>query len=180
MSATETTGLTPAPYDLGTREQFLDAFEREHAVTLRVLRAFPPGHEELRPAERSGTAREVASTLLMEQGLAERALTTGFDWSSPSPPPPPGPDTLAGIADAFDQAHRRVAALVRGMSDEDLQETVSFPVAPKTMGDWPRLQFLWMMLMDQIHHRGQLSVYLRMAGGRVPSIYGPSADEPWL
>ena len=36
-----------------------------------------------------------------------------------------------------------------------------------------------MMLWDQIHHRGQLSVYLRMAGGSVPSIYGPSADEPW-
>jgi len=35
------------------------------------------------------------------------------------------------------------------------------------------------MLDDQIHHRGQLSVYVRMAGGKVPSIYGPSADEPW-
>jgi uncharacterized damage-inducible protein DinB len=35
------------------------------------------------------------------------------------------------------------------------------------------------MLMDSIHHRGQMSVYLRCAGGKVPSIYGPSADEPW-
>jgi uncharacterized damage-inducible protein DinB len=47
------------------------------------------------------------------------------------------------------------------------------------MGDIPVYAFLWAMLADQIHHRGQLSVYLRMAGGKVPSIYGPSADEPW-
>jgi uncharacterized damage-inducible protein DinB len=37
-----------------------------------------------------------------------------------------------------------------------------------------------MFLHDQIHHRGQLTVHLRMAGGRVPSIYGPSKDEPWF
>jgi uncharacterized damage-inducible protein DinB len=43
----------------------------------------------------------------------------------------------------------------------------------------PVSDILWIMLMDSIHHRGQLSVYVRMAGGKVPSIYGPSADEPW-
>jgi uncharacterized damage-inducible protein DinB len=47
------------------------------------------------------------------------------------------------------------------------------------MGDVPKMQALWMFLCDQIHHRGQFSVYLRMADGKVPSIYGPSADEPW-
>ncbi len=41
-------------------------------------------------------------------------------------------------------------------------------------------KFLWMLLCDQIHHRGQFSIYLRMAGGKVPSIYGPTADEPWM
>jgi uncharacterized damage-inducible protein DinB len=49
--------------------------------------------------------------------------------------------------------------------------------------DWigrqaPRLEALTSMLFDQVHHRGQMSVYVRMAGGLVPSIYGPSADEP--
>jgi uncharacterized damage-inducible protein DinB len=42
------------------------------------------------------------------------------------------------------------------------------------------IQVAWMILSDQIHHRGQFSVYLRMAGGKVPSIYGPTADEPWM
>jgi uncharacterized damage-inducible protein DinB len=48
------------------------------------------------------------------------------------------------------------------------------------MGDVPKVAFLWFILHDQIHHRGQFSVYLRIAGGKVPSIYGPSADEPWF
>ena len=48
------------------------------------------------------------------------------------------------------------------------------------MADVPKMQFLWMLLSDQIHHRGQLSVYLRMADAKVPSIYGPSLDEPWM
>ena len=47
------------------------------------------------------------------------------------------------------------------------------------MGDIPNIQFLWFILHDHIHHRGQFTVYQRMAGGKVPSIYGPSADEPW-
>jgi uncharacterized damage-inducible protein DinB len=53
-------------------------------------------------------------------------------------------------------------------------------VAPKQTGDVRRVDVRWLMLMDGVHHRGPLSVYLRMADGTVPSIYGPSADEPWM
>jgi uncharacterized damage-inducible protein DinB len=48
------------------------------------------------------------------------------------------------------------------------------------MADVRVIDILWFMLMDSIHHRGQLSVYVRMTGGKVPSIYGPSGDEPWV
>jgi uncharacterized damage-inducible protein DinB len=132
-----------------------------------------------RSSEKSKTARELAWLFVMEQGLAERALTTGFDWSQPKAPPEP-PEELDAIIDAFEEAHRRVAALVRGASDDELRGTVQFFVAPKTLGDIPKQQFLWFLLHDQIHHRGQFSVYLRIAGARVPSIYGPTADEPWF
>jgi uncharacterized damage-inducible protein DinB len=56
---------------------------------------------------------------------------------------------------------------------------VRMPVGPRRSSPMRRGNALWLMLNDSIHHRGQLTVYLRMAGGRVPSIYGPSADEPW-
>jgi uncharacterized damage-inducible protein DinB len=74
----------------------------------------------------------------------------------------------------------RTVALVEQMPDSQTGDTVKFFTGPKTLGDIPKLDFLWFLLCDQIHHRGQFSVYLRMAGGKVPSIYGPSGDEPWF
>ena len=65
-------------------------------------------------------------------------------------------------------------------SEEALNKTVQFPVGPGKMGDFRAMDVLWTSLMDQVHHRGQFSVYLRLAGAKVPSIYGPSADEPWM
>ena len=166
---------TPSP-----KQQFLVSFEREHETTLRVLRAYPPERMELQPHPRSSTARDLIWTFVMEMGLAEKALTTGFDWSKPPSGMPKAPESLDELVAAFDAAHRKVVQLVRDFPDERLGDTVQFMVAPKTLGDIPIMDFLWFLLCDQIHHRGQLSVYLRMADGKVPSIYGPSADEPWF
>ena len=162
------------------KQQFLATFERECATTARVLRAYPADRLDLRPAEKSMTAHQLAWLFVMEQGLGRQALTTGFDWSAPPPAPPAPPESMDEIAAAFEEGSRGVADTLRGMSDEELSGTVQFFVAPKTLGDVPRMEFLWFLLHDQIHHRGQLSVYLRMAGGRLPSIYGPTADEPWF
>lgn len=170
---------TATPAARTDTQRFLDNYAREVGTTVRVLRAYPADQLELRPHEKLKTARELAWIFVVEQAMAEKALTTGFDWSNPSPPPP-APETMHEIVAALEDGHRRVAELVRGMPDEELQRAVTFPVAPNTMGDVPRMQFLWFLLHDHIHHRGQLSVYLRMAGGRVPSIYGPTADEPWM
>jgi len=68
---------------------------------------------------------------------------------------------------------------VRKVDDAHLNTTVKFITGPKRMSDLRRLDVLWLLLNDMIHHRGQFSVYLRMAGGKVPAIYGPSADETW-
>ena len=72
------------------KEQFLDTYEQEHAKTMRVLRAYPKDKCELQPHTKCKTARELAWMFVMEQGAAEKALTTGFDWSTPPvfPPPP--------------------------------------------------------------------------------------------
>lgn len=159
------------------KQQFIDGLNREHATTLRVLRAYPNGQDDLRPSAKSRTARELAWIFVVEQAQAKQSLTTGFDWSKPIQTPPP-PATLAEVIAAFDKSHANIVDLV-SKKDDNLTGSVQFPVAPKTLGDIPLGQFLWMLLCDQIHHRGQFSVYLRMAGGILPSIYGPSADEPW-
>ncbi len=157
---------------------FADTYERECATTVRVLRAYPEDELDFRPHEMSKSARELAWVLAMEQGLMERALTSGLDWSK-APKPPEPPATMREIADALEAGARRVVQIVRETPEDELPKSVSFFTAPRQMGDVPTKSFLWFMLHDQIHHRGQFSIYLRMAGGKVPSIYGPTADEPW-
>jgi uncharacterized damage-inducible protein DinB len=158
---------------------FLDVFEREHATTLRILAAYPLDKLDLKPHAKCKTARELAWMFVMEQGATETALTKGFDFSKPMTPPPP-PATMAEIVAAFDQGHKKVVEIIKGMDDAQLAKTSKFAVAPKTIGDVPKLALAWLFLCDQIHHRGQFSIYLRMADAKVPSIYGPTADEPWF
>jgi uncharacterized damage-inducible protein DinB len=98
----------------------------------------------------------------------------------PSGGAPPPPAAWDEVLEAVERSHREFGDLVRSLSEGALSEAVSFFVAPKTMGKVPRMEFLWFLLHDEIHHRGQFSIYLRMANGKVPSIYGPSADEPWM
>lgn len=163
---------------MSAKQQFINTYNQEHATTLRVLRAFPAAQADLRPHPKCKTARELAWMFVLEQGLCEKALTTGFDWSVP-PAMPPAPASLGDVAAAFDKGRGRLTALV-GQRDDLLSGSVKFPTAPRTISDVPLAQFLWMTLHDQIHHRGQFSIYLRMADGKVPSIYGPTADEPWM
>ena len=146
---------------------------------MRVLRAYPSAKSELKPHEKCKTARELAWMFVMEQGAAEKALTTGFDWSTPPKFPPP-PESYEAILGAIEQGHERVTKLLRNAREDELFETVKFFAGPKKIEDMPKLEVLWRMLCDQIHHRGQFTIYSRMADAKVPSVYGPSLDEPWL
>ena len=161
------------------KKQFLDSFAREHATTLKVLRAFPAEQGEFRPHPRSKNARELAWTLVGEQGLLSRAIQDQLDLSRMGAPPK-APEDFRAIVDQFEQASAAVVDLIKKTSDSVLNGTVKFFTGPGKIADWPKMQIAWFMLSDQIHHRGQMTVYLRMAGGKVPSIYGPSADEPWV
>jgi len=162
------------------KEAFLDAYEREHVRTMNVLRAFPAGQMDLRPHPKLKTARELAWVFTQERGLGTAVYHNAFkDGLPPGRKPPEAPLSWDAILSGLEKAHKDLGDLVRSTSDEQLNEGVKFFVGPKTLGDWTRLSFLWFLLHDEIHHRGQFSVYLRMAGGKVPAIYGPSGDEPW-
>jgi uncharacterized damage-inducible protein DinB len=163
------------------KTRFLDAYNKEHATTMRVLRAFPPSKLDLRPHPKGKSARELATVFSANIGLALKALTTGFDWSKQPAGSRPAPaESLDAIIAQLERDHAKVVELVEQAPDDSLNGTVQFFVAPKQLGDVPMFDFLWMTLFDQVHHRGQFSVYLRMADGKVPSIYGPTADEPWI
>jgi uncharacterized damage-inducible protein DinB len=158
------------------RDRVLELVERETATTLKVLRAYPAAQAELQPHEKLKTARELAWVFTVEQVLATAAIGDALDLSAGFPP---APARLDEVITSFEQSREELLELLRTASDAQLAGTTTFFVAPGTMGDIPKLAFIEFLMRDQIHHRGQFSVYLRMAGGKVPSIYGPSADEPW-
>ena len=76
------------------KQQFLGTHDQEHATTMKVLRAYPKDKLDLRPAPKSKNARELAWMFALEQGLLEKALTKGFDWSVPPAKMPDPPESL--------------------------------------------------------------------------------------
>jgi len=162
------------------KQDFLETYDHEHEITMRVLRAYPKDQLDLRPHPKTKTARELAWVFVVECGLGTRIWHDEVKNGAPSGKNPEAPADWDQLLAGIDKAHEDFRALVAGASDEDLHATVHFYTAPKTMGEMTRKDVLWFLLHDQIHHRGQFSVYLRMSGGSVPSIYGPTADEPWI
>lgn len=156
--------------------RFITTYDREHATTLRVLRAFPKEQSEFKPAEKSNTAKHLAWIFVMEERMMLLALKGESILGSGFPAPP---DSWDEILRRFEEQHVELKQQLAALGGNEMTGTVTFFVAPKTPGDYSTIDFVWFLLYDQIHHRGQMSVYLRMVGGKVPSIYGPTADEPW-
>lgn len=160
------------------RETFLDTFSREHATTMKVLRAFPADKGEFRAHPQSQSARELAWTFVMEQHLITLAVNGTLRLGGGMPKPP---EDFGAVIAQFDRDFADLVELLTKTPDSRFETgTVTFPTGPGKMGEHKIGDFCWFMLFDQIHHRGQYSVMLRLAGGKVPSIYGPSHDEPWM
>lgn len=162
---------------MSEKQRFMSALEKEFPTTLKVLKAFPATKADFKPHRKCRSAKELAWTFVLEQGALRGALAGGIDFKAMGTP---APATLQEVIATYEKVHRDNVEALKKASDADLNQTVKFPTGPGQMGDWRRMDFLWFLLMDCIHHRGQFSVYLRMADGKVPSIYGPSADEPWM
>jgi uncharacterized damage-inducible protein DinB len=163
---------------MSAKARFLQTFERESATTRKVLQAFPADQASLKPHERSKPAIELAWIFVLESQIMTRGLKGEplFPASGGAPKPP---EAWSELVDAFDAGTAGLVAQLRDETNAELEGNVPWFLGPKQPGDIPLADFMWFMLHDHIHHRGQLSVYLRMAGGKVPSIYGPTADEPW-
>lgn len=145
--------------------------ECELPIFIRVLEALPQDRLDWRPHERSKSAGELAFSMGMEaRSLLPLARTGIVDFSAV-----PTPVDIASSAEAFQESFTELEKLVADMSDADWE---SEAVMKMGESEWkqPRGAMLWSFLVDLIHHRGQLSTYIRPMGGKVPSIYGPSAD----
>lgn len=147
---------------------FVQFWTRESDTTRRVLERIPEG-SEYRPDPRSRTAREIAWQMICEERMIVEAAESGKAvWA-----PPPIPATMKEVLEVYDRQRGDVVRRWQALPAARWQGTLEF------FGhDRPSSAMAWSFLFDLVHHRGQISTYLRPMGARVPSIYGPSGDEP--
>lgn len=159
------------------KDAFLNILEREYQTTQKLLKHFPLDKADFKPqGEKTRSAKDLIWTFVMEQEVLSNHVVKGkleFDKI------PPAPATLAEVLKKYETMHPELVTRVKGMSDADWNSEMDFFVGPGQMGKVRKGDIMWMMLYDSIHHRGQLTIYHRLVGAKVPSIYGPSADEPW-
>lgn len=162
---------------MSEKQKFQEAWDKEAATTLKVLRAYPEAKTDLRPHPSSRSAKDLAWAFVFD-GVAGSQAVQG-EMKFPPPGMPEKPSSWKAMINEVEKALKVMSDRVRKVDDAQLNTTVKFVTGPKQMSDLRRMDVLWFLLNDTIHHRGQFSVYLRMAGGKVPAIYGPSADEKW-
>ena len=162
---------------MSEKDQWLQVRQMELPITLRVLKAFPADKLDYRPHPKSRSAKELAWVFVQEEGVLGMMIKGKVDFGAPSPP---APNSLAEILATYEKVFKQNNDVVKGLSDSDLNASVDFPVGPGKMMAFRRMEAFWIPVMDAVHHRGQMSVYIRPAGGKVPSIYGPTADETWM
>ena len=156
-------------------EAFISTWDREVETTRHVLEHVPDGNEAWKPAANSRSLRDLAWIFVVQEGVIEHlARGEQFMGAAEVPDVP-----VSEIVKRYDAAHRTARAAVQVAGGERMETKIPFPVGPGEMGQVPVAQAYWLFLHDNIHHRGQLSVYLRVLGAKVPSIYGGSLDEPW-
>jgi uncharacterized damage-inducible protein DinB len=162
---------------MSEKQKFQEAWDRESATTVKLLKAYPQDKIEMKPHPSARSAKDLAWAFVFEGVAGSQAVQGEMKYPPPNMPPMPG--TWQGMISEVEKALKVIGDKVRKVDDAQLNTTVKFLTGPKQMSDLRRLDVLWFLLNDQIHHRGQFSVYLRMSGGKVPAIYGPSKDEPW-
>ena len=140
----------------------------ESKTTRNVLSRIPE-NSEYRPDAKSRTAKEIAWQIVCEEQMIIDALETGkAEWA-----PPPEPPTMKAVLDAYEEQSARIEKRWKSLSAERWNGTLEF-----FGSQLPASPMAWSFLFDIVHHRGQITTYLRPMGSTVPQIYGPSADEP--
>ena len=149
----------------------LPTLKNEHQTTRRVIEAIPLDKGDYRPDAVSKTALELAWHIVASEHRFFSGIPLGaFDFS-----PIPRPESAAnsaGIAAWFEESFAGNLRKLEELSGEQLARSMDF----RGMFQLPAVGFIQLALNHTIHHRGQLSVYLRPMGGKVPSIYGESYD----
>ena len=155
-----------------TLEFFVRQFKSERPKFVSVLRALPEGKLDYKPHQRNSSAQMIAWFLVLEvRALVDAARTHENHWEQPPPPA-----TAAEIAEAYDKAAGELEKALAATDDRSWAAEARMYVGDKLVFARPLGELIWDFFFDAVHHRGQLTAYLRPMGGTVPAIYGPSGD----
>ena len=150
------------------RALFTKFWEDESKTTRKVIARIPEG-SNYRPDPKSRTASEIAWQIACEEKMIIEALETGrAAWD-----PPPEPATVKELLDIYEKQSADILRRFKALPASQWDGTLEF-----FGGQRQASPMAWSFLFDIVHHRGQITTYLRPMGSKVPQIYGPSGDEP--
>ena len=161
-------------------ESMLPEFDHETATTRTLLERVPEARSAWKPHEKSMTLGELAMHVSVLPGWTHVTLKdTQFDTNPPDGHryAPPAFESTARMLAAYDESVNASRAMLAAATDAELMVPWTLKSGGKTVFSMPRVAVFRSFIMNHaIHHRGQLSVYLRMCDIPLPSIYGPTAD----
>lgn len=167
---------------MAIKESILPEFDHEMATTRKLLERVPEQDAAWQPHAKSMTLGRLAIHLATLPAWGTMTMAqTEFDMNPLGGQPFQNPpfETTAGALAAFDENVARTRAAIAAASDQDFMVPWSLKNGGQTIFSMPRVAVLRSFVVNHvIHHRGQLSVYLRLRDVPIPSIYGPTADEP--
>jgi uncharacterized damage-inducible protein DinB len=144
-------------------------FWTDEAKTTRNVFARIPEGSDYRPDPKSRTAQQIAWQIVCEETMIIEALETGMvTWN-----PPSMPDTMKEVLEAYETQSAELPQRWAALPSQRWEGVLEFFGSQQ-----PAAPMAWSFLFDIVHHRGQITTYLRPMGSTVPQIYGPSADEP--
>jgi len=155
------------------REFCITRRKAELPAFVKVLKAVPQGKLDHRPDPKARTAGELAWVLATEETALLALLDAGEVKWKDTPPPPRIADTLA----AYERDAAAVTQRLERLDAAGWQKKARLLMDGGGAWEDTVANMVWGFLFDAIHHRGQLSTYLRPMGSKVPAIYGPSADD---
>ena len=147
---------------------FAGFWKLESQTTSKVLARIPEG-SDYRPDPKSRTAREIAWQIVCEEQMLIEALETGTVQWAPAPPPA----TMKELCQVYATQSPEIVRRLESLAAERWDGALEFFGSQR-----PASPMAWSFLFDIVHHRGQITTYLRPMGSTVPQVYGPSADEP--
>jgi len=155
----------------------LPEFDQEMAATRRLLERVPDQHGRWQPHQKSFSLGHLAQLVSWMPGwitttlqATELNLATAGGYSY---------ETTATLLAGFDRNVREARAAIAAAPDEDYDVAWSLKLGERALFTAPRAVVVRQHISHLVHHRGQLTVYLRLLDVPLPSIYGPTADEPW-